>query len=179
MIRTFNDTHPNIDASAYIDQTAVIIGDVSIASEASIWPMVVIRGDIHSIRIGERSNIQDGSIIHVTHAGPFNETGFGTIIGADVIIGHKAMLHGCTIQDSCLIGMSATIMDGAIIESHCLIAAGSVVTPGTVCESGYLYAGTPAKKIRPLKQKELDFLPYSAAYYVKLGQQHKEQTSCD
>jgi carbonic anhydrase/acetyltransferase-like protein (isoleucine patch superfamily) len=176
MIRSFDSKTPEIDSSAFIDSSACVIGDVSIGAQASIWPMAVVRGDIQSIHIGARSNIQDGTVIHVTHDGPFCNGGRATRIGCDVIVGHKAMLHACTLEDSCSVGMGAIILDGACVQSHAMIAAGSLVPPGRVCDGGFLWVGNPVKKIRPLTKKELDFLPYSANYYVELAQRHKGES---
>ncbi|CAM4419707.1 MAG: Protein YrdA [Legionellaceae bacterium] len=167
-IRSFEDKVPDINDSVYIDPTAVIIGDVIIGKDSSVWPTVVIRGDVNYIRIGERTSIQDGSILHVTHSGPFSLTGASLHIGNNVTIGHKVILHGCTIGDSCLIGMGSTILDGAIIESHVLIGAGSLIPPGKIINSGYLWLGQPIQKIRPLTEEEIFFLQYSADHYVKL-----------
>jgi carbonic anhydrase/acetyltransferase-like protein (isoleucine patch superfamily) len=176
MIRSFEDITPSIAECAFVDESAVVIGDVSIGEGASIWPMSVLRADIYPITIGARSNIQDGTIIHVTHDGPFCKGGNATTIGREVIVGHKVMLHGCTLEDSCLIGMGAIVLDGARIESEVIIGAGSLVPQGRVCESGFLWLGNPVRKIRPLTQKELDFLPYSANYYVELAKRHQTST---
>lgn len=167
-IRSFQDHHPVIDPSAYIDPMCAIIGDVHIAKDSSVWPHVSIRGDMHSIRIGEGTSIQDGSVIHVTHAGKYNPTGFGTTVGNFVTIGHKVTLHGCTIHDYCVIGMDSIVLDGAIIESHVLLGAGSLVLPNKVLCSGYLWAGRPAQMKRPLTEEELSFFEYSAKNYIKL-----------
>jgi len=167
-IRAFKKHLPEIAESAYIDPAAVVIGDVVIGADSSVWPMVAIRGDVNSIRIGERTNIQDGSVLHVTHDGPLAPGGFALSIGSDVTVGHKAVLHACTVEDKCLIGMGSVVLDGAVISSGCILGAGSVVSPGKVLEGGYLYLGTPARKIRELNQKEKDFLSYSAKHYVSL-----------
>ena len=171
-IRKFEDHWPRIAASAYIDDAALVIGDVEIGEDVSIWPMCVVRGDVHRIRIGARTNIQDGTVVHVTHDGRFTPGGQPTVIGSDVTVGHKAILHACTVENVCLIGMSAVIMDKAVVQSRVIIGAGSVVSPGKVLESGYLYVGSPAKKVRPLSDRELQLLSYSAQNYVKLKNQH-------
>ena len=163
-IRVFENVIPTIADSAYIDPAALVIGDVSIAADASLWPMAVARGDIGSIRIGARTNIQDGSILHVTHDGPHAPGGYNLNIGSDVTVGHKAILHGCTIGEHCLIGMGAMIMDGARLEARVLLGAGSLVTPGKVLEGGYLWLGSPARRVRPLRSEELDYLDYSSRY---------------
>lgn len=171
-IRKFEDHWPRIEASAYIDDAALVIGDVEIGEDVSIWPMCVVRGDVHSIRIGARTNIQDGTVVHVTHDGRFTPGGQPTVIGNDVTVGHKVILHACTVEDLCLIGMNAVIMDKAVVQSRVIVGAGSVVSPGKVLESGNLYVGSPAKKARALSDRELEFLAYSAENYVKLKNQH-------
>jgi len=171
-IRVFENLLPNIASTAYVDSTALVIGDVSIAADASLWPMVVARGDIQSIRIGARTNIQDGSILHVTHDGPLSPGGYALNIGDDVTVGHRAILHGCTIGDHCLIGMGAVVMDGAGLEPRVILGAGSLVTPGKVLEGGYLWLGSPARRMRPLRSEEFDYLDYSSRHYVDLKNRH-------
>ncbi len=171
-IRTFQDKTPRIVPSAYVDTTAVVIGDVVIGEDSSIWPTAVIRGDVNSIRIGDRTSIQDGTIIHVNHAGKFNPKGSPTHIGNDITVGHRATLHGCTIHDRCLIGIGAIVMDDVVIESDVILGAGSLVTPGKILASGFLWLGSPAKKIRPLTEQERSFLLYSAEHYVLLQRKH-------
>ncbi len=173
-IRTFEQYLPQISSSAYIDQSTIIIGDVEVGDDSSVWPLCVIRGDIQRIRIGPRSNIQDGTVIHVTHDSRFCPGGLPTTIGADVTVGHKVMLHACTLEDLSLIGMNAVIMDGAVVESQVIVGAGSVVPPGKILDSGYLYVGSPVKQIRPLNARELEFLPYSAQNYVRLKNRYHE-----
>jgi len=167
-IRSFKNISPTIDDSTYIDEAACVIGDVVIGEDSSVWPMVAIRGDVNIIRIGERTNIQDGSVLHVTHKGPLSPEGNALHIGSDVTIGHGAVIHACTIEDECLIGMGSVILDGAIIEKGAMVGAGSVVSPGKVLQGGYLYIGSPARQVRELNQKEKDFFAYSAQHYVKL-----------
>lgn len=168
-IRSHAGMQPRIANGVYIDPDSVIIGDVEIGAGSSVWPMTVIRGDIHRIRIGERTSVQDGSILHVTHAGPYNPDGFPLIIGDDVTIGHQAMLHGCTIGNRILIGMSAVIMDGALVNDEVVVGAGTLVPPGKVLDSGYLYKGNPAQRARPLTDNELKYFLYSAKRYVDLA----------
>ena len=168
-IRSHAGQHPKVAADVYIDPDSVVIGDVEIGEGSSVWPMTVIRGDIHRIRIGKRTSVQDGSILHVTHAGPYNPDGFGLIIGDDVTIGHKAMLHGCTIGNRILIGMTAVIMDGVQVNDEVIIAAGTLVPPGKVLESGYLYMGNPVRQARALTDKELKFFHYTSKRYVDLA----------
>jgi carbonic anhydrase/acetyltransferase-like protein (isoleucine patch superfamily) len=149
---------------------------VEIGEGSSVWPMTVIRGDIHRIRIGKRTSVQDGSVLHVTHAGPYNPDGFPLIIGDDVTIGHKVMLHGCTIGNRILIGMAAVIMDGAVVHDEVIIAAGTLVPPGKVLESGFLYKGSPVRKDRPLTDKEMTFFHYTAKRYVDLAARYLDES---
>lgn len=150
-----------------IDPSSVVIGNVELADDVSVWPLVAIRGDVNAVRIGARSNIQDGSILHVTHQSAHNPEGFPLLIGENVTIGHKAMLHGCTIGNRVLVGMGSILLDGAIIEDDVMIGAGSLVTPGKRLASGYLYLGSPARQVRPLTPEELEGLIYSANNYVR------------
>jgi len=174
-IRTFQGVTPRIASSAYVDADAVVIGDVSIAADASLWPMVVARGDVQSITIGERSNVQDGSVLHVTSDNSFTPGGFALTIGNDVTVGHGAILHACTIGDLVLIGMGATVLDGAMVPDRTMVAAGALVPPGKRLESGYLYVGSPVRQARPLKQAELDYLEFSSRHYVELKNRHGEE----
>jgi len=167
-IRPFQDMTPRLGERVFIDDSAVVIGDVSLGDDSSVWPLAVIRGDMHRIRIGQRSSVQDGSVLHITHAGPFNADGWPLTIGDDVTIGHKALLHGCTVGNRVLIGMGAIVMDGAVIEDDVVLGAGSLVPPGKTLHSGYLYVGSPVKQARPLSEKEKAFFTYSAANYVRL-----------
>jgi len=172
-IRKFNQFTPQVNASAYIDESAQVIGDVEIGEDSSVWPMAVIRGDIQSIRIGRSTNIQDGSILHVTHDSQYQPGGYALNIGNFVTVGHGVILHGCTIYDQCLIGMGSTIMDGVVIESNVMVAAGSLVSPGKLLKNGYLYVGQPAIKKRLLNSEEIEYLAYAANHYVKLKNQYK------
>jgi len=171
-IRPFKNITPTLGEKTYVDEAACVIGDVVIGKDCSIWPMVAIRGDVNFIRIGDRTNIQDGSVLHVTHKGPLSPQGNALIIGSDVTVGHGAVIHACTIEDECLIGMGSVILDGAVIKKGAMVGAGSVVSPGKVLEGGYLYVGTPARQARELKQQEKDFLAYSAEHYVKLKNEY-------
>lgn len=173
-IRSFQNHTPTIDETAFVDASAVVIGQVSLGAHASVWPMSVLRGDIHRIKIGAYSNIQDGSVLHVTHESAYNPSGFPLTIGKYVTVGHQVVLHGCTIEDYCLIGMGSAIIDGAIIPDRVIIGAKSLVPQGKVLESGYLYIGQPVRRVRKLTDKELTFLEYSAQHYAKLAQQHAE-----
>ncbi|MDF2965214.1 MAG: caiE [Rickettsiaceae bacterium] len=162
-ILSYRDKKPRIDDSAFIAEGAIIIGDVTIAAESSVWFNSVIRGDVARIEIGRATNIQDGTIIHVSrNDGP-------TLIGNRVTIGHRAVIHACTIYDEAFIGMSATILDKAIIEPQGFIAAGALLSPGKIVKSRELWAGVPAKFIRHLNQDEIDYLAKSSDNYVKLA----------
>lgn len=174
-IRTYQNITPTLGERTFVDDSAVVLGDVVLGDDASVWPLTVIRGDMHKIRIGARTSVQDGSVLHITHAGPYNPDGFPLLIGDDVTIGHQAMLHGCTIGNRVLIGMGSMVMDGAVVEDEVIIGAGSLVPPGKTLESGYLYVGRPAKQQRPLTAKEREFFTYSANNYVKLKDQHLQE----
>ena len=165
-IRSYKGIAPSIHDSVYIDESAVIVGDVRIEENASIWPLVAARGDVNHTQIGARTNIQDGTVLHVTHKSNENPGGYPLLIGDDVTIGHKVMLHGCTIKDRVLVGMGAIVLDNVIIESDVMVGAGSLIPPGKTLESGYLYMGSPVKRARPLTDKEKQFLLKSAANYV-------------
>ena len=172
-VRSFKGITPVIHATAYVDETALVIGDVTIGADSSIWPMTVIRGDVHSIKIGARTNIQDACVCHVTHDGEFSPGGYPLTVGNDVTVGHRVTLHACTVGNLCLIGMSATIMDGAVLEDKVIVGAGSLVPTGKKLESGYLYVGSPVKRVRALNEKEQAFLEYSAKHYARLKDQHQ------
>ena len=173
-IRSYQGIQPTIAEDAYIDPQACVIGKVTIGSESSVWPMAVVRGDVHEISIGKQTSIQDGSVLHVTHDGPYTPGGSPLIIGDQVTVGHNVTLHACTIHNRVLIGMGAVILDKAVINSDIIIGAGTVVTPNAELESGYLYIGSPAKKLRRLSESEMEFLTYSANNYVKLQQSYTE-----
>jgi carbonic anhydrase/acetyltransferase-like protein (isoleucine patch superfamily) len=171
-LRSFQGHRPVLGQRVLVDPNAVVIGNVSIADDSSVWPMTVIRGDMHRISIGARTSIQDGSVLHITHASEYNPNGFPLSIGDDVTVGHKALLHGCQIGNRILIGMGATVMDGAVVEDDVVVAAGCLVPPNRRLESGHLYVGSPARKSRPLTEKEFSYFTYSAANYVRLKDQH-------
>ena len=171
-IRSFKGISPSVAENVYIDQSSVIAGDVELAEDVSIWPLVAARGDVNIIRIGARTNIQDGTVLHVTRKGEHNVDGFPLIIGEDVTIGHKCMLHGCTLGNRILVGMGAIIMDGVVVNDDVFIGAGSLIPPNKTLESGYLYVGNPAKQARPLKESEIAFLKQSALNYVELKNEY-------
>jgi len=166
IILPHNGIWPKIDKSACIMPGCTIIGDVEIGSESSVWPGVVIRGDVNYIRIGKRTNIQDGTVIHVTRPSIAGDIGM-TIIGNNITIGHKAMLHACNLQDASFVGMAATIIDGATVETGGFVAAGAMVTSNKIVKDGELWAGNPAKCLREMKQAEKDFIMKSAENYVQ------------
>ena len=167
-LRSFKGIVPRLGARVYVDPAATLIGDVALGDDASIWPGAVARGDVHYIRIGERSNVQDGAVIHVTHDGPYSPGGFPTIIGNDVTIGHGAVVHACTIEDCCLIGMHATVLDGATVKKYGFVGAGAVVSPGKVVGERELWLGNPARLVRLLTDSQIEQLHYSAQNYVRL-----------
>lgn len=168
MIRKFKNSQPVVGTDTYIDDTAVVIGDVTLGDDVSIWPTAVVRGDVESIHIGNGSNVQDGSVLHVSHAGDYSEKGHPLTIGKGVTIGHKAVVHACTVGDYCLVGIGAIILDDAVLEDYVMLGAGALVPPGRTLESGFLYVGAPAKQARPLKESEKEFLEYSYQHYIKL-----------
>lgn len=170
-IRSFQQITPRIAADAFVDASAVIIGDCNIKEGASIWPNSVLRGDLNLIEVGAFSNLQDNSTVHNSHQSDYF-TATKTIIGDYVTVGHNCILHGCTIEDEALIGMGSIILDKAVISRHVLIGAGSLIPAGKVLESGFLYLGSPAKKIRALNSAEIEFFKYSALHYNKISQKH-------
>ena len=172
-IRTFQNHTPEIADSAYIDPTALVIGRVKIGADSSVWPMTVIRGDINTVTIGKRTNIQDSSILHVTHDGPYSPGGASLLIGNDVTVGHGVTLHACTLEDNCLIGIGSIVLDGAVVGKNAMLGAGSLVPGGKVLEGGYLWMGRPAKKVRELTNEEIEYLSYSSEHYVKVKQMHE------
>lgn len=173
-LRTYKSITPSLGENCYVDPSAVIAGDVILGDDASIWPLVAARGDVNKIRIGARSNVQDGSVLHVTRKSAQNPEGFPLIIGEDVTVGHKCMLHGCMLGSRILVGMGAIIMDGVVVEDDVFIGAGTLVPPNKRLESGYLYVGNPMQKKRPLKDSELAFLKQSAVNYVNLKDEYLE-----
>lgn len=173
MIRDYLDHRPQLGAGTYVDEQALVLGDVIMGEDCSVWPMAVVRGDVNAIRIGARTNVQDNSTLHVTHDGPYSPGGQGLQIGDDVTIGHGVILHACTIGHRCLIGMGAVVMDKAVLEDEVYLAAGTLVPPGKTLQSGYLYRGSPAEQARPITDKERAFLKYSAEHYVRVKKRHQ------
>ncbi|GGY16333.1 gamma carbonic anhydrase family protein [Paludibacterium paludis] len=178
-IRTFDGMTPDIDASCFIDPAAVVIGEVTLAEGASVWPCAVVRGDVNRIEIGAGSNIQDFAMLHVSHKNAADPEGAPLIIGRDVTIGHHVTLHGCTIGDEVLIGIGTIVLDRAVIEPRVLVGAGSLVPPGKTLKSGYLYLGNPVRQVRPLTEDELAHFRYSAEHYRRLSAKHLASLASD
>ena len=167
-IRPYKGTLPQLGPRVYVDDSAVVIGDVVLGEDASVWPQCSVRGDVNRIRIGARTNIQDNTVMHVTHKYADLPEGRACVVGDDVTVGHQCVLHACTIGNECLIGMGSIVLDGAVLHNRALLGAGSLVTEGKELEGGYLWLGRPAKKVRPLTEQELKWFAYSAKHYVKL-----------
>ncbi|MDN3608579.1 gamma carbonic anhydrase family protein [Vibrio ostreicida] len=177
VLRSYKGIKPQIGQRVYIDSSSVLVGDIKIGDDSSIWPLVAARGDVNHIHIGERTNIQDGSVLHVTHKNKDNPNGYPLLIGHDVTIGHKVMLHGCIIKSRVLVGMGTTVLDAATIEEDVMIGAGSLVPPGKTLESGYLYVGSPVKRVRLLSNDERAFLQKSADNYVQNKEDYLHQVT--
>lgn len=176
-IRSYKGMSPVLGANVYVDESAVLAGDIVLGDDVSIWPLVAARGDVNHIRIGARSNIQDGTILHVSRPSAKNAEGSPLLIGEDVTVGHKCMLHGSRLGDRILVGMGAIVMDDAIVEDDVIIGAGSLVPPGKVLQSGYLYVGSPVKQARPLNDAERAFLSASAQNYVALKNEYLAESN--
>ncbi|MCL1051003.1 gamma carbonic anhydrase family protein [Shewanella abyssi] len=174
-LRSYKGIVPQLKNDVYIDEACVLVGDITLDDDSSVWPLVAARGDVNHIYIGKRTNIQDGSVLHVTRKSPSLPEGQPLIIGDDVTVGHKAMLHGCKVGNRILVGMGAIILDGAVLEDDVILGAGSLVPPNKVLKSGYLYVGSPAKQARPLTEAELAFLPQSADNYVRLKNEYLQE----
>ena len=174
-IRPFQDKAPALGERVYVDPASTVIGDVTLGDDCSLWPGAVVRGDMHRIRVGARTSIQDNSVIHTTHDGPYSPGGYPTSIGNEVTVGHSVTMHGCVIHDRVLIGIGACVLDNAIVESNVIIGAGSLIPPGKKLESGYLYFGSPCRQARPLNEKEITFFEYTAKYYVNLKNEHRKE----
>ncbi len=172
-IRAYQGIWPQLGARVFVDETALVIGRVALGDDASVWPLAVLRGDVERIDIGARTNVQDGCVLHVVHDGPYTPGGLGLRVGADVTVGHKAVLHAATIGDRCLIGMGAIVLDGAVIADEVVIGAGSVVPPGKTLATRGLYLGNPARRARELADQEIDRLLYGARQYVALKDRYR------
>ena len=176
-IRTYSNHTPQLGARAWVDEAAVVLGDVVLGGDCSVWPTAVIRGDMHRIRVGARTSVQDGSVLHITHASAYQPEGWPLTIGEEVTIGHRVVLHGCTIGNRVLVGMGAIVLDGAVVADEVIIGAGALVPPGKKLESGYLYVGNPVKQVRPLTEQERQFFSYSAMNYVRLKDTYLAEAS--
>ncbi len=176
-LKSYKNITPTIGNNVYIDESSVLVGEVSCDDDVSIWPLVAARGDVNFIKIGARTNIQDGTVLHVTRTSDTKPDGYPLIIGEDVTVGHKCMLHGCTLGNRILVGMGAIIMDGVVVEDDVFIGGGTLVPPNKVLESGYLYVGNPAKQIRPLRKEETQFLKQSALNYIKLKDEYLAEST--
>jgi carbonic anhydrase/acetyltransferase-like protein (isoleucine patch superfamily) len=170
----YRGIHPQLAPGAWVHSRATVIGEVSLGRDASVWPGAVVRGDVNSIAVGEASNIQDNSVLHVSHKAPAHPAGGPLVIGARVTVGHAVILHACTIEDECLIGMGSIILDRAVVQKHVLLGAGSLVPEGKVLESGHLYLGRPAKLVRALTEEEIAYFRYSAQHYVALARSYQD-----
>lgn len=171
MILDYRGTSPSLEESVFVAPGAVVIGNVTVGAEASIWFNTTVRGDVHFITIGARTNIQDNSVLHVTHdTNPL-------VVGERVTCGHGVTLHGCTVEDECLIGIGAIVLDGAVVQTGAMVAAGALVPPGMVVPSGMLVAGVPARPVRPLRDAEREEIPLSALRYVRYARQMQASVS--
>lgn len=172
-IRRYRDQAPRLGERVYVDPTATVIGDVELGDDVSLWPQVVVRGDVNFVRIGARSNLQDGTVVHVSHDGPHAKLGgFATVIGEDVTIGHKAIVHACRIGNGALVGMGAILLDGVEVGAHAFIGAGALLPPGKVVGARELWVGNPARRVRMLDDAAVEGLLYSAAHYVRLKDEY-------
>jgi carbonic anhydrase/acetyltransferase-like protein (isoleucine patch superfamily) len=171
-VRLHLDAQPEIGARAWIDPAAVVIGRVTIGADSSVWPGAIVRGDVNFIRIGARTSIQDGSVLHVASARLAGGEGIPLLVGDDCTVGHRAVLHACTIGDRCLVGMGAIVMDGAVIGDEAILGAGALVTPGKRVPPRTLWVGSPARQLRALDEKEIAYLAESAAHYVALKDEY-------
>jgi carbonic anhydrase/acetyltransferase-like protein (isoleucine patch superfamily) len=169
MLIAYDGQSPQIDPTAYVQASAQLVGDVMLGAQSSVWFNVVIRGDVHPVRIGARTNIQDNSTVHVTGGR------WATIVGDEVTVGHAAVLHGCRVGNRCLVGIGAIVLDGVEIADDCLVGAGSLITPGTTVPPQSLVMGSPAKVVRPLRADELAHLKQSALRYVEHAASYRAQ----
>ena len=171
-MRSFRGKTPTLGKRVYVDPLAAVIGDVVLGDDVSVWPGAVVRGDMHFIRVGDRSNVQDNAVLHITHDSDYNPGGWPLVIGDDVVIGHGGILHGCRVGNRVLVGIGAIVNDGAVVDDEVIIGAGCVVPPGKTLASGFVYVGNPCRELRPLTDQELRFFAYSAANYVKLKNEY-------
>jgi carbonic anhydrase/acetyltransferase-like protein (isoleucine patch superfamily) len=176
-VRAYDGVSPRLHPGVYVDPQALVAGRVEIGRDSSIWPMSVVRGDVNRILIGERTNIQDGCVLHVTHDSEYSVGGKPLTVGSDVTVGHRSVLHACTVEDLCLIGMGAIVLDGARVRSGTMVGAGALVPPDKELEGGYLYLGSPVRQVRALSEKEKRYLCYSAEHYVRLKNRYREDVA--
>jgi carbonic anhydrase/acetyltransferase-like protein (isoleucine patch superfamily) len=174
-IRTYQGTTPILGERVYVDPEATVIGRVTLGDDTSVWPTAVVRGDVHSITIGARTSVQDGSVLHVTHDGPYSPGGGPLLVGDDVTIGHRALLHACTVGNRCLIGMGSILLDGVIVEDEVLVGAGALIAPRTRLAARTLWIGSPARRVRSLTEREIESLAYSAAHYVRVKDRYRAE----
>jgi carbonic anhydrase/acetyltransferase-like protein (isoleucine patch superfamily) len=168
-VRDFDGHKPEIDPTAYVHETAEVIGRVTLGPKSSLWPYVVLRGDVEPITIGEGTNVQDNTVIHTDH-------GIPTVLGKGTSVGHSAVLHGCRVGDNCLIGMGAILLNNSVVEDEAMVGAGALVPPGMRVPKGHLAVGVPAKVVRPLKPEEIKHLYENAAHYVQIREKHRESS---
>jgi carbonic anhydrase/acetyltransferase-like protein (isoleucine patch superfamily) len=174
-LRAYLNSTPSLGPGVYVDPTALVIGDVTLGENVSVWPMTVIRGDVNRVRIGAGSNVQDGSVLHVSRPFPGQDAGWPLTVGDEVTIGHRVVIHGCTIGNRCLIGIGSIVLDGVTVEDEVMIGAGSVVTPGKELRSRGLYLGNPARRVRDLTAAEIERFPVIARHYVDLQRDYAAQ----
>jgi carbonic anhydrase/acetyltransferase-like protein (isoleucine patch superfamily) len=167
MIREVNGHKPKIHPTAFVHETAEIIGKVTVEKDASVWPYAVLRGDIAEIVVGEGTNVQDNTVVHTNENKP-------TILGKRVSVGHSVILHGCTVKDDCIVGMGSILLDGVTVEEECIVGAGAVVSPNTTVPRGHLALGVPARSIRALKPEDLEHIKKNAAHYYELSEDHRK-----
>lgn len=167
-LRAHAGYRPLLGQRVYVDPQGCVIGRVELGDDVSVWPMAVLRGDVNTIRVGARTSVQDGAVLHVTHDGPYQPGGYPLLVGEEVTIGHRAVLHGCIVGNRCLIGMGAIILDGAVVEDEVIVGAGALVTPRTRLAARTLWLGNPAREVRALTPREIESLAYSAAHYVRV-----------
>ena len=172
-IRPYQGVAPTLGARVYVDPAATVIGRVTLGDDVSVWPMAVIRGDVNTIRLGDRTNVQDGCVLHVTHDGPYSPGGLPLVVGAEVTVGHHAVLHACTLGDRILIGMGAIVLDGAVVEDEVIIGAGAVVPPRKRVPARTLWVGNPARQLRELSREELEQFGYLARHYVRIKEGYR------
>jgi carbonic anhydrase/acetyltransferase-like protein (isoleucine patch superfamily) len=172
-IRTFEGISPRLGARVHVDDTALVLGRVVLGEDVSVWPQAVLRGDVQEIHVGARSNIQDGAVLHVSHDSPYNPGGVALEVGEGVTVGHRVVLHACTVGDGAFIGVNSVVLDRAVIEPRAMLGAGSLVPPGRVIEGGWLWLGQPARRARRLSERELEYMTYIAGHYVRLKERHR------